>query len=129
MVCTIIYECVYIPCMALCVRLYECVHVSYMPLNIHVPDLPLCEQADIVDCATDALSGLTSQPSFGAVINALRGSAKDTLIEPRDLNPINDYWEETRRLYCANRTLIRPLHWDTHTTVDIEPPFKTVFNS
>lgn len=57
--------------------------------------------ADIVDCATDALSGLTSQPSLGAIVNTLQGSLLDTKIDPRSLIPINTYWEETRRLYRA----------------------------
>eukprot|EP00041_Stephanoeca_diplocostata_P007866 m.113187 g.113187 ORF g.113187 m.113187 type:complete len:1208 (+) comp17067_c0_seq1:213-3836(+) len=82
-----------------------------LPIHVHSHDTAgtgvasmlaaLDAGADIVDCATDALSGLTSQPSFGAVVNALRGSAKDSEIDPRDLNPLNDYWEETRRLYRA----------------------------
>jgi hypothetical protein len=34
--------------------------------------------ADIIDCAIDSMSGLTSQPSMGAIVNALAGTPLDT---------------------------------------------------
>jgi len=55
--------------------------------------------ADIIDCATDCLSGMTSQPSIGAVVNSLAGSKYATELEPLLLTELNDYWEETRKLY------------------------------
>ena len=48
--------------------------------------------ADIVDVATDAMSGVTSQPSMGAVLNSLPTPSsqfdQDKLVE------INNYWEQ-----------------------------------
>lgn len=80
-----------------------------LPIHVHTHDTAgtgvasmiaaLEAGADIVDCATDALSGLTSQPSLGAVVNALRHTERETELDPQMLGPINDYWEETRRLY------------------------------
>lgn len=55
--------------------------------------------ADVVDVATDAMSGLTSQPSLGAVVANLRGTDLDTGIEMSDLGPLNTYWENVRSLY------------------------------
>ena len=43
--------------------------------------------ADAVDAATDALSGTTSQPSLGALVAALRGTARDTTL---DLDEVGD---------------------------------------
>lgn len=80
-----------------------------LPIHVHTHDtagtgvatyLAAIEAgADIVDCATDALSGLTSQPSMGAVVNALADMPIGTELKPELLAPLNDYWEETRKLY------------------------------
>ena len=56
--------------------------------------------ADIVDTAIDSMSGMTSQPSMGAVVNAVRGSDLDTGIDPKSLMPLISYWEQTRGLYA-----------------------------
>lgn len=55
--------------------------------------------ADAVDCAIDALSGTTSQPSMGAVVASLQNTDLDTGLDIRDLSEINNYWEEARGLY------------------------------
>ena len=34
--------------------------------------------ADIVDCAVDSMSGMTSQPSMGAIVASLQNSDSDT---------------------------------------------------
>ena len=58
--------------------------------------------ADVVDVATDAMSGLTSQPSMGAVVASLQGTKLDTGIDMRQMAQINDYWEQARaRKYCT----------------------------
>ena len=56
--------------------------------------------ADVVDVATDAMSGLTSQPSLGAVVANLRGSELDTGLDPEQLTPLNTYWENVRTMYA-----------------------------
>ena len=56
--------------------------------------------ADAVDAATDALSGTTSQPSLGALVAALRGTARDTTLDLDEVSRVNEYWEEARALYA-----------------------------
>jgi len=55
--------------------------------------------ADIVDGAIDAMSGMTSQPSLGAIIAATQGGAHDTGISLKSLQPLNRYWEDVRFMY------------------------------
>ena len=55
--------------------------------------------ADIVDSAMDAMSGMTSQPSLGALVANLRGTSMDTGIELESLPPLNSYWEDIRSVY------------------------------
>lgn len=55
--------------------------------------------ADIVDCCVDSMSGLTSQPSMGALVNALHGTQLDTGINPSHLLELSTFWEATRELY------------------------------
>ena len=56
---------------------------------------------DIVDTAIDSCSGLTSQPSMGAVVSSLEGSKWDTGIDIKNINAINSYWEQIRLLYSC----------------------------
>ena len=44
-------------------------------------------------------SGLTSQPSLGAIVSNLRSTEYDTGIDQASIGPINTYWENTRSLY------------------------------
>ena len=56
---------------------------------------------DIVDAAMDPLSGLTSQPNLGTIVESLRGLERDTGL-PRDtLDKVAHYWEGARRHYAA----------------------------
>jgi pyruvate carboxylase len=55
--------------------------------------------ADIVDAAMDAMSGMTSQPSIGAIAANLRGTDLDTGLDLKQLGPLNTYWENVRSLY------------------------------
>ena len=56
--------------------------------------------ADVVDAAIDAMSGMTSQPSFGALVANMRGTDKDTGIDLQSLAPLNAYWEDVRSVYA-----------------------------
>lgn len=56
--------------------------------------------ADIVDGSIDGMSGMTSQPSLGAIAAALRGSDLDTGLAQKDIAAINTYWENVRTLYA-----------------------------
>ena len=55
--------------------------------------------ADAVDAASDALSGLTSQPSLGSLVEALRNGPRDPGLEGESLRRISGYWEQVRRNY------------------------------
>uniref|UniRef100_A0A7S2UTG2 Pyruvate carboxylase n=1 Tax=Attheya septentrionalis TaxID=420275 RepID=A0A7S2UTG2_9STRA len=80
-----------------------------MPIHVHTHDtsgtgvasmIAAAEAgADIVDAAMDAMSGLTSQPSLGAIVNSVRGTDLDTGIDMNLINPLNTYWENVRSLY------------------------------
>ena len=63
--------------------------------------------ADAVDGAIDALSGLTSQPNLGSIVEALRFGARDSLLCPDKLRSISAYWEQVRRGYAAFESDIR----------------------
>jgi len=62
---------------------------------------------DAVDGAIDALSGLTSQPNLGSIVEALRFGARDTGLDPEKLRLISAYWEQVRRGYIAFESDIR----------------------
>ena len=56
--------------------------------------------ADIVDAALDSMSGLTSQPNLGAIVEALRRGPRDTGIDPASIRALSDYFEQVRRVYA-----------------------------
>eukprot|EP00966_Prymnesium_polylepis_P260320 6013567-Prymnesium_polylepis.1 len=47
------------------------------------------------------MSGMTSQPSMGALVAALRHGDRDTGIEPAGLSSLIEYWESARFSYAA----------------------------
>jgi len=63
--------------------------------------------ADAVDGAIDALSGLTSQPNLGSIVEALKFGPRDPLVDPDRLRCISSYWEQVRRGYVAFESDIR----------------------
>ena len=63
--------------------------------------------ADAVDGAIDAMSGLTSQPNLGSLVEALRNGPRDSGVDPANLRLISSYWEQVRRLYGAFESDIR----------------------
>mmetsp|Transcript_36116 Transcript_36116/g.84374 ORF Transcript_36116/g.84374 Transcript_36116/m.84374 type:complete len:1243 (-) Transcript_36116:126-3854(-) len=81
-----------------------------MPIHVHTHDTAgsgvasmlaaANAGADIVDVAMDAMSGLTSQPSLGAIVANNRGTELDTGIDSAGLGPLNTYWENIRALYA-----------------------------
>lgn len=56
---------------------------------------------DAVDAAMDALSGNTSQPCLGSIVEALRGSERDPGLDPHWIRRISFYWEAVRNQYAA----------------------------
>jgi len=62
------------------------------------------EGVDIVDCAFASMSGLTSQPSLNALVEALRFTDRDPGISFEELETTADYWEEVRKNYAPFET-------------------------
>ncbi|WDA12701.1 pyruvate carboxylase [Paracoccus marcusii] len=56
---------------------------------------------DAVDCAMDALSGNTSQPTLGSVVEALAQTDRDTGLDIGAVRAISNYWECVRESYAA----------------------------
>lgn len=81
-----------------------------MPIHVHTHDtsgagvasmLAAAEAgADIVDVAVDSMSGMTSQPSMGAVVSSLQRTELDTGIQMPVIGEYDEYWEKTRELYA-----------------------------
>jgi pyruvate carboxylase len=63
--------------------------------------------ADAVDGAVDALSGLTSQPNLGSIVEALRFGPRETGVDPANLRLISGYWEQVRRGYISFESDVR----------------------
>ena len=62
---------------------------------------------DAVDAAVDALSGLTSQPCLGSIVEALKGSERDTGLDPSAIRKLSFYWEAVRNQYRAFESELR----------------------
>lgn len=80
-----------------------------IPIHVHTHDtsgagvasMLACAEAgaDVVDVAVDSMSGLTSQPSMGAVVSSLANTELDTGIKLSDVTVYSSYWEQARNLY------------------------------
>ncbi len=62
---------------------------------------------DAVDAAMDALSGLSSQPCLGSIVEALRGTDRDTGLDAATIRQISFYWEAVRAQYRAFESDLR----------------------
>ncbi|WP_417436210.1 pyruvate carboxylase [Hoeflea sp.] len=56
---------------------------------------------DAVDAAMDALSGNTSQPCLGSIVEALKGHERDSGLDTDWIRRISFYWEAVRNQYAA----------------------------
>jgi len=56
---------------------------------------------DAVDGALDAMSGLTSQPNLGSIVESLRFGPRDSRLNPDNLRVLSNYWEQVRHGYAA----------------------------
>ncbi|XP_026332581.1 pyruvate carboxylase, mitochondrial isoform X2 [Hyposmocoma kahamanoa] len=80
-----------------------------VPIHVHTHDtsgagvasMLACAEAgaDVVDVAVDSMSGLTSQPSMGALVASLQGTPLDTKIPLTTVSEYSAYWEQARTLY------------------------------
>lgn len=81
-----------------------------VPIHIHTHDtsgagvasMLACAEAgaDVVDVAVDSMSGMTSQPSMGAIVASLQDTPLDTGFNLSDISEYSAYWEMTRTLYA-----------------------------
>lgn len=62
---------------------------------------------DAVDGAFDSMSGLTSQPSLGAIVAMLEGTERDPGFTYHRLQSISRYWEGVRQFYVPFEPEIR----------------------
>lgn len=82
-----------------------------LPIHLHTHDTSGNQVAaylmaaeagvDIVDCAIDSMSSMTSQPSMNAVVSALQGQERDTGLDPQKLQKLSDYWADVRERYAG----------------------------
>ena len=56
---------------------------------------------DAADAAMDPMSGLTSQPNLGSIVEALRGTPRDTGLPREPLARVAGYWEAVRGHYAG----------------------------
>jgi hypothetical protein len=78
------------------------VHVhSHDTAGIAVSSMLACAAAgaDVVDCAIDSMSGMTSQPAMGAICAALEQTKLGTGINYDAIQALNLYWTQLRLLY------------------------------
>ncbi|XP_063801233.1 pyruvate carboxylase, mitochondrial [Pseudophryne corroboree] len=81
-----------------------------IPIHVHTHDtagagvasMLACAQAgaDVVDVAVDSMSGMTSQPSMGALVACTKDTDLDTGISLDKVFDYSEYWEVTRGLYA-----------------------------
>ncbi|KAK0523714.1 pyruvate carboxylase [Tilletia horrida] len=80
------------------------IHVhSHDTAGIAVSSMLACAEAgaDVVDVAIDSMSGMTSQPSMGAVVSALEQTGLGPGIRHEDIQALNLYWTQVRQLYAC----------------------------
>jgi pyruvate carboxylase len=82
-----------------------------LPLHFHTHDTSGIAAAsvlaaieagvDAVDAAMDAMSGTTSQPCLGSIVEALRHTERESGLDPEAIRTISTYWETVRVQYAA----------------------------
>ncbi|MDR2282261.1 MAG: pyruvate carboxylase [Sphingobacterium sp.] len=80
-----------------------------IPIHLHTHDTSSVQAAtylkaieagvDVVDCALGALSGLTSQPNFNAMVETMRFQDRELAYDAQGLQEYSDYWESVRKYY------------------------------
>jgi pyruvate carboxylase len=87
------------------------------PIHLHTHDTSSIQAAtylkaieagvDVVDVAISALSGLTSQPNFNAVVAMMQGHERENKMDLHSLNAYSAYWENVRAYYYPFETELR----------------------
>lgn len=82
----------------------------HVPLHLHTHDstgngvstvlMAVEAGVDIVDLAIESMSSMTSQPSMNAVVEALRGTKRDTGLDFEELSELSRYYNRIRSVYA-----------------------------
>jgi pyruvate carboxylase len=82
-----------------------------LPIHLHTHDTSgisgatvlaaVAAGVDAFDAAMDPMSGLTSQPCLGSLVEALRHTERDTGLDPDAIRRLSFYWEGVRAQYVA----------------------------
>jgi pyruvate carboxylase len=82
-----------------------------LPIHLHTHDTSGISAATVlaaveagvhaIDAAMDSMSGATSQPCLGSIVEALRHTGRDTGLDPEAIRQISFYWEAVRTQYAA----------------------------
>ncbi|MFC7400049.1 pyruvate carboxylase [Chelatococcus sp. GCM10030263] len=82
-----------------------------LPIHLHTHDTSGIAAAsllaavdagvDAIDAAMDSMSGLTSQPCLGSLVEALRHGERETGLDPEAIRQISFYWEAVRQQYAG----------------------------
>ena len=80
-----------------------------IPIHLHTHDTSSLQPAtylkaieagvDVVDVALGAVSGLTSQPNFNAVVEMMKFHERENEYDIDSLNQFSNYWEAVREYY------------------------------
>ncbi|MEZ4462477.1 MAG: pyruvate carboxylase, partial [bacterium] len=80
-----------------------------LPIHLHTHDTAgngvamymMASEAgvDCVDCALSSMSGLTSQPSLNALVEALEPDPRRPNLDVDSLQTLSEYWERIREIY------------------------------
>ena len=88
-----------------------------LPLHFHTHDTSGIAAASVlaaigegchaIDAAMDSMSGLTSQPNLGSIVEALRDTPRASRLNAQHLRTLSQYWEQVRAGYVAFESDIR----------------------
>jgi len=82
-----------------------------IPLHLHTHDstgngvstILMAAEAgvNIVDVAVESMSSLTSQPSMNSVVEALKGTKRDTMLDSDEIMHLSKYYQEVRKVFAG----------------------------
>jgi pyruvate carboxylase len=88
-----------------------------LPIHLHTHDTSGVSAASVLaaveagvdafDAAIDSMSGLTSQPCLGSLVEALKETDRDTGLDPEAIRKISFYFEKVRGQYLAFESDLR----------------------
>lgn len=80
-----------------------------IPVHLHTHNTSALQEAtylqaveagvDVIDVAQGAMSGLTSQPNFNSIVEALRFQERELKVNQHSLENFSNYWDRIREYY------------------------------